>query len=119
MNMNDNHENCCGGNCGCNHEQDHNQDHDHNHCHDHNHDHEEIQTINLELEDGTKLKCIVLTTFELNDKEYIALVPEGEEDVFLYQFKEIDGGLELINIENDEEFELVSKEFYEIVEEEE
>lgn len=99
-----NNDECGCNNCNCEHE--------------HNHDHE-MQKINLELEDGRKLTCIVLATFEVKEKEYIALLPENEEDVFLYELIDSENGIELINIENDNEFELVSKAFYELFEDEE
>jgi len=51
----------CGSNCGCN----HNHDHDNNHDCGCDHEHEEVQKINLELEDGKKVTCIVLATFEV------------------------------------------------------
>lgn len=110
-----NHEHeCCGGNhhnhddhecCGGHH------DHDHEGCgcHDHNHDH--YQMINLTLEDGREVSAAVLETFEINNKQYIALLPVEEENVLLYEFKEDGESVELINIESDEEFEAVSQAF--------
>lgn len=119
----DNNNNCnCAGNhnhhngdCGCNHEHNH---HDHEGC-GCGHDHEEVQTIHLSLDDGTELDCIVLATFEIKGKDYIALLPEEHEDVFLYEFNETEEGMELKNIEDDEEFELVAKAFNEAFEEDE
>ena len=35
-------------------------------------------TIKLTLEDDTELECAVLTTFDVNDQEYIALLPLDE-----------------------------------------
>lgn len=101
----------CGSGCGCNHDDNHECNHDH--------DDEFEQKIKLVLDDGTELICVVLATFELKDKEYMALLPEEQEDVFLYEYKDHDGELELINIEDDEEFDLVSKAFYEMFEEDE
>ena len=37
---------------------------------------EEEDIITLEFDDDTAVDCYVLGTFELNDKEYIALEPE-------------------------------------------
>ena len=60
--------------------------------------------------------CIVLGIFECENEEYIALLPEDEEDgedVFIYKYKEIDEEeVELDIIESEEEFEKVSKTFY-------
>ena len=64
-------------------------------------------TIKLTLEDDSIMECNVLTAFECNGKDYIALVPvepETEGDVFLYGFKEIaENDIELINIEDQKE----------------
>lgn len=89
----------------------------HDHDHDHDHDHEEMEIITLTLEDDTELECAVMGIFEVEDKEYIALLPIGDdeedEDVLLYEYKEIsDEEFELALIEEEEEFELVSEAFY-------
>ena len=59
------------------------------------HDHEEegYETITLTLDDDSEMVCIVLGIFECDENEYIALLPENEEDgedVFIYKYKEID-----------------------------
>lgn len=63
--------------------------------------------------------CIVLGIFECENEEYIALLPEDEEDgedVFIYKYKEIDEEeVELDIIESEEEFEKVSKTFEELL----
>lgn len=86
------------------------------------HDHDELNdTITLTLDDDTVLECDVIGVFEVEDKEYIALLPksEEEEDVFLYGYKELsDGEIELINIDDDDEFEKVSETFSAIMDEE-
>ncbi|MBZ2174477.1 DUF1292 domain-containing protein [Schnuerera sp. xch1] len=82
----------------------------------HHHDHEHI---NLVLEDGGEMECHVLGTFEVEDNEYIALVPIEDEQVFLYRYEEEDGEMDLINIEDDEEFEIASEAFYALFEEDE
>ncbi|MEG1992540.1 MAG: DUF1292 domain-containing protein [Acetivibrio sp.] len=80
---------------------------------------EEHDTVTLTLDDDTELECLVLTTLEVGGKKYIALLPleEDEEEeeegtVFLYHLvtKENDE-IELINIENDDEFDAVSEAF--------
>lgn len=75
------------------------------------HDHEE-ELMHLTLEDGTELECIVLGIFEVEEKEYIALMPVGDEDVFLYEYKETEEDFELISIEDEDEFNNVSEAFY-------
>ena len=84
-------------------------------------------TMTLDLDDGGKLECIVLNVFPVNNREYIALLPmndEGhvEEDaqIFLYRFEELgDDEVNLETIEDDDEFELVSDYFDEILDEQE
>ncbi|MDD4439950.1 MAG: DUF1292 domain-containing protein [Tissierellia bacterium] len=85
-------------------------------CGDHE---EEIMTITLE--DGTEVDCAIIAIFPVEEKDYIALLPldESEEDgeVFLYEFKEHEDGIELLSIESDEEYESVTEAFDEILEE--
>ena len=92
----------CGCGCGC--------DHDHE---------EEIMTITLE--DGTEMECAIIAIFPAGDKDYIALLPlENQEDgeVFLYGFQEYeDGTFELLSKKPDEEYEVVTKAFDEILDE--
>ena len=84
-------------------------------------------TMTLDLDDGGKLACIVLNDFPVNNREYIALLPmndEGhvEEDaqIFLYRFEELgDDEVNLETIEDDDEFELVSDYFDEMLDEQE
>jgi uncharacterized protein YrzB (UPF0473 family) len=108
--------------CGCSHNNDHHCEGncDHEHGHDHNHDHHH-PTIHLTLTDNSTMECDVLDIFEIMDKQYIALLPKGEENVLLYHFEETEEGPQLDNIESDEEYEAVGKAFMELmtVEEEE
>ncbi len=84
-------------------------------------------TMTLSLEDGSELECIVLSVFPVNNRQYIALLPMNEnggvdEDaqVYLYRFQELENEeIEIENIEDDEEFELVSDYFDEMLDEEE
>lgn len=104
-NHHEDHE-CCGGHnehgdCGCGHD----------------HEHEEYQTIKLTLEDGKEITAAVIEMFELEEKTYIALLPIEEEKVFLYEFKQHDDGIELINIESEEEYESVSQAFVSLMDE--
>ena len=82
-------------------------------------------TVTLTLEEDEELECAVLTIFETDGREYIALLPldeEGDNDdgqVYLYRF--IDNGEDeepgLENILDDDEFERVSEAFNEWMEE--
>lgn len=89
------------------------------------HDHElKHDSITLSLEDGTEINCIVLNIFSVNNNNYIALQPEeGEEDdenIYLYRFIQDDNGEpQLLNIEDDEEFEAVADAFEEFLDEQE
>ncbi|VDN46048.1 conserved protein of unknown function [Petrocella atlantisensis] len=94
----------CGDGCGCGH------DHE-----DHHHD-----TITLTMENNEQVECAVLGIFEVENQEYVALLPEDSEDVFIYIYKEDeDGEIELENIESQEDFDKISAAFLEIMEEEE
>ncbi|KNF10185.1 UPF0473 family protein [Gottschalkia purinilytica] len=101
-----NHEH--NGGCGCG------NDHEHDHGCGCGHDHDDVQMMHLVLDDDTELNCYVLGIFEVRSKEYIALVPENEETVLLYEYTETEEGAELGNIQSDEDYELVSKAFDEI-----
>lgn len=73
---------------------------------------EEVEKIYLTLTDDRELECDVIGAFEVGDFDYIALLPVEEEKVLLYRFKEDEENIELINIEDDEEFDEASKVFY-------
>ncbi len=90
----------CG--CGC--------EHDHEHAHD-----EEMETMTLTLDDDTELECGIIGVFEVDEKEYIALLPLDDETVLIYEYSETeDGEIELGLIEDDDVFEKVSNTFYDI-----
>ncbi len=78
--------------------------------------------MHLETDDGQELVCDVLEIFPLNikgvDKQYIALLPQGYEDVLLYDYSENGDEPILALIEDDDEFALVSEEFMKLVEQE-
>ena len=77
--------------------------------------HQHHDTIRITLEDDTEMECRVLTVFECNGKEYLALVPqkpETEGDVYLYGFIEHkENEIELINIEDKNELDAVMDAF--------
>ncbi len=82
------------------------------------HDHEEELRVTLTLDNDEVISCIVLTIFEAGDNEYIALLPEKDNDdgeVFLYRYFENDGEPTLANIEDDDEYELVADAFDELL----
>ena len=72
--------------------------------------------ITLEFENGEEVECEIMGVFDVEDKEYIALLPDdGTDDVYLYGYKEIsDEEFELVDIEDDDEFDKVSAVFSEL-----
>lgn len=101
--MSDNND--CGCGCGCGNEYEH-------------------DSITLSLDDGTELNCIVLDIFSVDEKDYIALQPEDaeeeEDNVFLYRYiEEENGEPQLLNIEDDDEFEAVADAFEELLDSQE
>jgi len=90
-----------------------NEKHVHDENCNHDHEHEEMDMIYLTLDDDSELECGVLGIFEVEDKEYIALLPVGEEEVLLYEYKELENEeFDLGPIDDEEEFALVSEAFY-------
>ena len=82
--------------------------------------------ITLTLDDDSELLCDVIATFpaKVNGKEqmYIALLPTDatpESEIFLYRFFEDGEDIDLQNSEDDEEFEIESDSFDELLDEEE
>ena len=81
---------------------------------------DDAEFITLEFDDGTEVEAEIMGIFEVEGKEYIALIPDDDsDDVYLYGYKEIDEEeFELIDIEDDAEFDKVVAEFEKITEEE-
>jgi hypothetical protein len=69
--------------------------------------------ITLEFDDGVIVECEIMGVFDFEDKEYIALIPEDDsDDVYIYGYKEVgDDEFEMVDIEDDDEFERVVDEF--------
>ncbi len=82
---------------------------------------EELDVITLEFDDGVELECEIMGVFEHAGKEYIALIPDDDsDDVYIYGYKEVgDDEFELVDIEDDAEFEGAVAEFDAIMAEEE
>ena len=73
---------------------------------------EEDEIITLEFDDGVEEECGILGVFDALDKEYIALNPLGTEDVYIYGYKEVgEDEFELVDLEDDAEFEAAVAEF--------
>lgn len=80
-------------------------------------------TVTLDLDDGSRVECAILTIFEADGRDYIALLPlDDEEDgeVYLYRYLEsADGEPSLDNILDDEEYEKAADAFDEWLDEQE
>ena len=76
--------------------------------------------ITLEFDDGEEIECEIMGIFEMDGKEYIALVPDDDtDDVYIYGYLETsDEEFELVDIEDDEEFAKVVEEFDKLTAEE-
>ena len=98
--------------CNCN--------HDDWNCGCHN---DEAVTVTLTLDNDEVVECAVLTIYEADEREYIALLPLNEDgenedgDVFIYRYKEVDGEPTLENIEDDDEYEVAADAFDEWLDE--
>ena len=81
---------------------------------------EEADVITLEFDDGAEIECEIMGVFDYNGKEYIALIPDdGSDDVYIYGYKEVgEDEFELVDIEDDAEFEAGVAEFDKIMMEE-
>jgi len=87
---------------------------------------EEEMQVELNLEDGSTVVCEVITIIEVKGKEYIALLPQGQEqeeeqDVWFYSYSENPDDPneepQLTYIEDDEEYEAVCEAFDEFLDE--
>lgn len=110
------------GECGCGVDCDDPMHHQREDLEFHNVNEESV--MHLVLDDDTELDCMVLGFFEVEDYEYIALLPVDEEKaeagVLLYEYVELDDeAFDLLSIQDDDEFESVSEAFYNLFSEEE
>lgn len=97
-------EKCTGGcDCGCG-----------------EHDHDDSDFLTLEFDDGVEVECEIMGVFDFEGKEYIALIPDdGTDDVYIYGYKEVgEEEFELVDIDDDAEFEKVVAEFDKLTAEE-
>lgn len=73
--------------------------------------------ITLFLDNDQQLECQILTIFEADKKDYIALLPldpayEENGDIFIYRYSENEDEEPVLdNIEDDEEYEVVAEAF--------
>jgi uncharacterized protein YrzB (UPF0473 family) len=82
-----------------------------------NNNSEMYSTVTLTLDNDVTCECAIIRIFPAGERQYIALLPmEGEAadsgEVYIYRYEPHEGGEpELLNIESDEEYELVSEAF--------
>ena len=78
-------------------------------------------TVTLTLDDDTTVECAIVGIFEGGKKEYIALLPLDENgqnedgEVYIYRYTTTENGPLLENIESDEEYEIASDAFDELL----
>lgn len=93
----------------------------------HNEEDDEDMFVTLSMDNGQEVESRVLTIFEAGDQNYIALLPldekgndNAEGEVYIYRyFEDEEGNPSLENIDSDEEYEIVSDRFDELLDEEE
>ena len=84
-----------------------------------------LTRVTLTMDDDSELECRILTIFDLNEADYIVLLPldeNGEDneegEVFIYRyFENEDGEPRLEDIEDEEEYEAVADRFEELLDE--
>ena len=71
----------------------------------------ESDVVTLTLDDDEEIECAIITTFNMDSTEYIALLPLDENgqnqngEVYLYTFERTESGDPVLaNIESDEEY---------------
>ncbi len=116
----------CGDDCACTTEENCGCGRHEQHEHEHDHDcgcgcEEMVESISLCLDDDQEVECDILGVFSVEGYEgdFIALLPETDETVWLYSYKEDGEEVVLDIIEDDELFEKVTETFKSLFQEEE
>ncbi|MCI2062735.1 MAG: DUF1292 domain-containing protein [Eubacteriaceae bacterium] len=78
---------------------------------------EEVEMITLEFDDDTSVECEIMGVFDVDGKEYIALIPDDDsDDVYIYGYTEVtDDEFNITDIEDEAEFEKVTAVFDEMM----
>ena len=77
---------------------------------------EKNEHITIEFDDGTVKEWTVLGVFEAEGRDYIALLDEDTEDVYLYRYIQTDDeSYDIDEIPTDEEFDMAYEVFEEIL----
>lgn len=82
---------------------------------------DEEMTVELELDNGEKVNCAIITILTVNDKDYIVLLPLDENgnnedgEVWFYRYEEDENNPDeepsLSYIDDDEEYDIVADAF--------
>lgn len=84
---------------------------------------EDFKEIILTLDDDTELTCLVIAQYQVENQDYIALLPiEDEEpgDILLYRASYSDDEtFDVSLIEDEKEFEMASEAYYDFIDENE
>ncbi len=82
---------------------------------------EELDQVTLFLEDGSEMLCDVIAYFPFDGKKYVAMLPvdDPDSDFLIYGYEEKGDDIELIDIEDDDEFDAVTEEFSQLLDEQE
>ena len=68
--------------------------------------------VPLELENGEKIDCVVISVFEADGSNYIALLPKEDDEILMYRYIEsANDEIVLENIDSDFEFNRVLEVF--------
>ena len=81
--------------------------------------------VTLDLDDNTQVECRILTIFDVDGKDYIALMPlddKGDDNaegaVYLYAYSEDEQGLPSLEyIADEDEYEAVADRYDELLDE--
>ena len=83
---------------------------------------EDLGTVILTMDDDSELECDIIAIFTANDREYIALLAQDDEEedsILIYRF--IDHGddeaPELVNIDDDDEYDAAADALDELLDE--
>jgi len=64
---------------------------------------EAAQVVTLEFDDGKEIECTIEGVFDADGQDYIALLPEKSEDVYIYKYIEKPDGDYYFEDETDDE----------------
>ncbi len=81
-------------------------------------DYKEDEILTLEFDNGDAFRCGIMGIFSVDGKDYIALEAlDDSGDVYLYGYRPTENDFDLLDIETDEEFTRVEREFYSLMDE--